>query len=208
MPGVNTCNQCGSWLCEACTVDIQGRLFCRTCLAELAAHGERTPVSAHTTAAPSKPVKRRISRFLLLLFSFPPGVNYMYLGLIKRGLAVLCGFFLLVYLINTTFVWQMSMVIGMSIFVLWVTCFFDSFSIRRRILAGEDVNDGIDVLQRNKHLIIGGLVLFAVVSMAGNIVGVLARFISGGIPILLVCLGLYVLFGRSSRKKDKDNTPD
>jgi hypothetical protein len=192
--GVNTCNQCGEWLCEDCTVEINGRIFCRGCLAQLAGPKDAPRDAARTAAKP-----KHISGVLLFLFSFVipvPGVNYMYMGLIKRGLTAMVGFFLLIYLLSVFNAWPFSLIFGLAIPVYWLTCMFDGYNIRRRINAGEavydDVEDILSFLKRNKNLIIGFIVVIVAISLISTVFAILSPIL----PILIVGLGLYVLFKR------------
>ena len=201
-PAFSTCNQCSDWICEECTVDIQGRLFCRGCLTKLAAPGS----APHPAMPVPMPGKRRISWGLLFMFSFlPPGVNYMYMGLIKRGLVALCGFFLLVYFIGVsnpplTFLFSLAM----PVFVL--TCIFDGFNIRRRINAGEIVGDNIDgainFLRRNKYV---GWIIFTLVGVTvlSSVLDVFFTLVRWLMPSIIIVFGLYLLL----RRKDPPTPP-
>ncbi|MCL1883616.1 MAG: hypothetical protein FWF81_07695 [Defluviitaleaceae bacterium] len=144
---------------------------------------------------------RHINGGLLFIFSFffPPGANYMYMGLIKRGLAAMCGFFLLIYLMIVVSGIPATALFALSLPVLWLTCFFDSFNIRRKINAGDLVEDGVsDIINgvlRNKPLAIGILVVAAMVFM-GTIAGFMAGILQRAVPLLLVLLALYIIFKR------------
>jgi hypothetical protein len=80
----------------------------------------------------------------------------MYLGLIKRGLAAMCAFFLLIYLAITAFALPLTLLFSLSIPVLWLTSLFDGFHTRRRINAGDppedNIRDILSALSRNKTL--------------------------------------------------------
>jgi len=91
----NTCGQCGDWLCEECTADVGGRIYCAACLQKYWAHEPEESVPEPAPYYPSRSERpRNVSFGLLFLFSFlPPGINYMYEGLIKRGLFILSSFF-------------------------------------------------------------------------------------------------------------------
>jgi len=142
---VNTCSKCGAWLCDGCSVEIDGRVICKTCIARELGN---THVPPHTTADPRAaaygyapaPVVPKVNGFLLFCFSMMPGANYMYMGLIKRGLCVMAAFFASIY--------ATAMIGGMPfafiIPILAVTSMFDGFRIRRLINEGKDVPDNID----------------------------------------------------------------
>ena len=193
-PAFNTCNQCGDWLCDGCTVDVQGRLFCRDCLTKLAAPGSASADVSHGG-------RRHISGGLLLLFSIPPippGVNYMFMGLIKRGLAAMCGFFLLIYFIGVSNM-PLRLMFSLALPIYILTCIFDSFDIRRRINAGEAVDDNIDgairFLRRNKYL--GWIIVLLIgLSVITSILQIFVSLVTWMMPGLIIILGLYLLFRR------------
>jgi hypothetical protein len=202
--GVNTCNQCGEWLCEECTIEINGRIFCRRCLAQLAKE-PGTPAPAPAAARPARMYAaapgRHISWGLLFFFSciIPvPGLNYMYEGLIKRGLAAMSTFFLLIYLTATFQMWPFSLIFGLSFPVFILTSIFDGFAIRRRINAGETVNDDIDdiivFVQRNKRLIFSFIGLIIILSLFSAVFSIFGGPIRALLPIIVVAFGLCVLF--------------
>ena len=175
------CAQCNTALCDECLVGYQGEAYCRSCI-----------------PAPSPIYKRRINWGLLFLFScfFPSGTNYMYMGLIKRGLAAMCGFFLLIFLTAVTG-GMLAAVLGMSIGIYYLTCIFDGFNIRRRILSGEVVADSVhDVLGTvlsNKKLvavIIAVIAVLVVIQLLGFIAGIISNFL----PIIVIGVGLYLIF--------------
>jgi len=166
-----------------------------------------TPGTPHTKEI-AMPGMRRISFGLLFLFTIPPfpsGVNYMYMGLIKRGLAALCGFFLLIYLIGVSS-GPLTVLFALAMPVYWLTIAFDGFSIRRRINAGEHVADSIDeavrFLKNNKYVV---WILLALVglSILGTVVGIIMRLVAWLLPVIVIALGLYVLF----KRKDPPSTP-
>ena len=191
----NTCNQCGTWLCDECTVDIQGRLFCRGCLDKLS--------SPHTSSCAPPKMPRRIDGALLCLLSIlPPGTNLMYMGLMKRGLVTMCGFFLLIFM-SATSGHPLGLIFGLSIPILILTSIFDGFNTRRRINAGEhvpdDIGDTLGGLFRNKTV---ATVVLAVLAIAflGNIIGLTISIISRFMPLLIIGLLLYLVLKRKDKK--------
>ena len=226
LTGVNTCNQCGDWLCEDCTVEINGRIFCRSCLSQMP--GASAPPKAETPHAAAYAVppgsKRFISWGVLFLFScvIPiPGLNYMYEGLIKRGLAAMAGFFLLIYAMIQFFimgVWQIGLLFALTLPVYMLTNIFDGFHIRRRVNAGEVVLDDIDdvlaFIKRYKGVFIAlAVVLLALPIVMPLVRGLMASFpIAGGmigrfLPVVVVLVGIRILFKkpRRSERKRQDN---
>jgi len=180
-------------------VDIQGRQLCRGCLGKLAAPPEGAPYPA---GAPVMPRGRHVSWGALFFFSlfFPTGVNYLYMGLIKRGLAALIGFFFLIYLIGVSNM-PLTLLLGLGLPIYILTCIFDGFSIRRRIVAGEAVADNIDevvtFLRRNKVVawIILAIIAF---SVFGTVVGMFIGLIRWLTPFLIIIGGIYLLIKRKN----------
>ena len=152
--------------------------------------------------------KNQINGGLLFFISFflPPGANYMLMGLIKRGLAAMCGFFLIIYMIVSASAVPVIVLLALSLPVYSLTCVFDGFNIRRRINAGEHVEDGIsdilDGILRNKKLM---LVIFVVIAInfAWRILGIglviISHLINFAIPLAIIALVVYMIM--KSKKK-------
>jgi len=197
----NTCNHCGSWLCNDCTVEVQGRLFCRPCLAVLAqSPGDHAPPPDYHGATHPR---RKVLWGLLFVFSFLPGANYMYMGLMKRGLAAMSGFFLIIFLLANAW-WPFNLLLGLAIPVYVLSSFFDGFNVRRRINAGEavrdDIGDALNSILANKTLRTIILVTLAVVLVV-SVLGFAISLISRLLPVLLIGLGIYIFVKRKPPSK-------
>jgi len=111
------------------------------------------------------PLRHRKSRLVTFVLSMLPGLNYMYLGLMKRGLFFMTLFFMLTFFVRETRVGALSF----TVFMLICFCLFDAFRIRRLLRDGFSVPDNIDDViafyKNNKKLvwILGAiLVVFSV----------------------------------------------
>jgi len=163
--------------------------------------------ACNTVSAPPHPAYSGRGRFIgggkmiLLSFFFPSGVNYMYMGLIKRGVTALAGFFLLLYLAITT-PGALSTIFVFGLITCYLTCIFDGFNIRRRINAGEHVLDDnseiVKNLLRNKPLMTVIAVILAV-SMLGSLFNFAITLITNIVPLLIIILGVYLIL--KHRKK-------
>ena len=194
----NTCNYCGNWICDDCVVDVQGRIFCRPCLSGLSQQSHTTDTTDH----PEPPVHygSKVSWGLLFFFSlcFPPGANYMYMGLMKRGLAAMCGFFLLIFVaISSGF--PLQLLLWLSVPVFYISSFFDGFNLRRRINAGEvvrdDIGDALNSIISNRFLRVLFLVVIASILIV-TVLGFAATLISRLFVPLLVIFVLVVILKR------------
>ena len=122
----------------------------------------------------------------------------MYMGLIKRGLAVMSGFFLIIFLLSNSS-GSLALIFAFSIPIYVVASFFDGFNIRRRINRGEtvrdDVGEALHGLLNNKtmrNIILVALVIILVVT----VLNVVSAILSHAIPILLIGLIVFVLVKR------------
>lgn len=133
------------------------------------------------------------------MFSILPGANYMYMGLMRRGLATLCGFFLIIFMLSGAF-FPINLLLGLSIPILYVGTTFDAFNIRRRINAGEVVPDDVGAVIRyilaNKNMRTIILV-FLVVVLALNVLNVAMAIIGRVLPVAIIALGCYLLVKRN-----------
>jgi len=142
------------------------------------------------------PKRMHISSGLLLLFSLlPPGANYLYMGLIKRGVTTMIGFFTLVFLVaSTTGPFQLLLIFAKIIYTLSVI--FDGFNIRRRINYGEDVQDGVHdiirVIFSNKKLT-SIIVLVVLVLLVIHVIGIVASAINTIGAFIIIAVALWVL---------------
>lgn len=198
----NTCYKCGSWLCDDCVVDAGGRILCRSC-----AEGR--------SARPAAPAHRTNGFFYFLLSCTVPGANFMYLGMMKRGLFLMSSFFLTISLIAMFGIWQLSFVIG----IMWVASFFDGYAKRRRVNAGEYIPDSVEdimsVVRRYKYHIIfvlGGLAALNVLSdLYRNLryqVWLLDR-VPAIIPVvclIIVIYGIYMVGKSRGKRRDSDGS--
>jgi len=173
-------------------------MFCRPCLATLS-HDH----SAEHAPPPAASGHSKVSLGVLFFFSFLPGANYMYMGLMKRGLATMTGFFLLFFLISQTSM-PLTLVMIFGLTVLYFASFFDGFNVRRRLNAGEPVRDDIGELLNsilaNKFLRTLFLVVIAVmiiISVLQITVAVIGRLLP---LIIIVVVAFIILKGRPPAK--------
>jgi len=195
--GVNTCNQCGSWLCERCSFERGGRIFCPSCSSEQGA--EIAGAGPHYVHAPGS--KRYVSWGLLFLFSVViplPGLNYMYMGLIKRGLMAMSVFFGLIFM-TTQLSGGLGRIFAFAIPILILACIFDGFNLRRRINLGEVIDDSLDEvvnsIRRNRRVVVSLLLLLIVV----HVVVSMLPFLMNILPIVLVIWAVLTFFSKPKK---------
>lgn len=210
---VNTCGHCGDWLCEVCTADVGGRVYCASCLQKHWIGHDAPPKAPPVYRPPLHESRKRVSGGLLLFFSFfPPGINYMYVGLMKRGLFFLSAFSLSIYLAATI---DGLIFGGLILPIMWITCIFDAFRIRGRINDGENVPDSVDDVLGFVKKYRGIIALLFVIILGLNLLGSLNRaffsfphyysiahiFNRKLLPVLVFFGGLYLIVSSGKRVK-------
>jgi len=203
---LQNCPQCGRDFCAECLVDLNGSRLCKTCVAQLAERGRHYEHDHRYHYKPHKYArKERSSKFLLFILSALPGLGYMYLGLIKRGIFAMMMFFLTIYLST------MFGMMGFLIPVVFFATFFDGFRILRQQREGEHVVDGIeDITAFFRGRKVGVIVIGSVAAIL--LINVLSsamryseyRFYSGArnlVPLVLIGLGAYFLFFRREKRR-------
>lgn len=164
-PAGNTCCICGEWLCDECAIELNGRIFCKSCVSKRmdtaapSAEESRTYETPHPSVKEPKRTKRPISSFFLFVCATIPGCGQMYLGLLKRGMLFMVAFYSMIYLTA-----QFDGVLGVFIPIFWFVSFFDAFNQKNKIVSGETVKDDIDDLKsfaiEHRTIIIGLVVIF------------------------------------------------
>jgi len=119
----------------------------------------------------------------------------MYMGLMKRGLAAMCGFFLLIYVaIGASF--PLALLLWLSVPVFYISSIFDGFNVRRRINAGEvvrdDIGDALNGIISNKFLRTLVLAVVAIVILVSILDFAVTVITAVFVPLVIVFV-LYIL---------------
>jgi len=89
------------------------------------------------------------SSFLTFMSSLVPGLGYMYLGLMKKGIQAMVIFFLINPLFSFIGLGWLADIIQIP---LWFYLFFDTFNIAHKLDRGEFVNDSDFIFIQYHHL--------------------------------------------------------
>jgi hypothetical protein len=230
--GGNTCSKCGAWLCDDCRLDVDNRIVCKNCVAEaLRAGPAPIPAPAPLPAAyhtEYRPPRRKISGFLVFVFSCLPGANFMYMGLMKRGLVTMSTFFLLCFLTSVldTLDWMLPggmILTAGAMALLWFASFFDGFHKRRQLNDGihvpDDVEGYLGFLSRYKKPILAVAITVVVLSalqgasqmfsyMDGHFLRPMFKRYGGYVPVLAIIVGGSLLAHHFARRKRPPATRD
>ncbi|MCL2620985.1 MAG: hypothetical protein FWD97_08655 [Defluviitaleaceae bacterium] len=134
---------------------------------------------------------RKPSRFLLFILSgCVPGLGHMYLGMIRRGLFYMAGIALLVFLtvqLAISGLGIFTVFTGFGLLALYTVSFFESFIIRRDIVAGKEVADTIPSFVTDKRFLIAiGAVLG--LTVLASIISVVPWFIWVAAGVVVIAL--------------------
>lgn len=150
-----------------------------------------------------------------------PGVGYMYLGLIKKGVQTLALFLMVDYFLPLLGIGFLENII---LIPFWCYTFFDTYNIAAKLNRGEQVNDTDYIFEKTNWLasnttsVSGDRSFFIILAWALIVVGILAiinklmgnnyyyRLIMSCIniyffPTLLIVGGIFLLVRENKRTK-------
>ncbi|MBZ9607358.1 hypothetical protein G9F73_005910 [Clostridium estertheticum] len=163
--------------------------------------------------------------FLTFMSALVPGLGYMYLGLMKKGIQAMVIFFMVEPLFRFIGLGRLTSVIQIP---LWFYLLFDTFNIAHKLDRGENVcdsdfifsnyhnfnkkenlnNDTIESMKNKSGLIVGcALVIIGALSIINKLFGsnVIYDFIKQSIgiyfvPVLFIFVGVYLLVKPHQKK--------
>ena len=171
------------------------------------------------------------SRFFTFIFSFLPGAGEMYLGMMKKGTAIMTAFFAVIFMTLILYMEELSVILP----VIWCYSFFDTIHMKKYSPEGRIEKDtefgnslkellgrdwGVLVTKRNTIFGIGFIFLGLYLLFENFIVPLIYRFceyvnsyviydIVSNIPslvvaFLIILLGIQLLKGGKVKEEVKD----
>lgn len=154
--------------------------------------------------------------FLTFITALIPGVGYMYLGLIKKGVQILALFLLIEPVLRLLGIGFLSFIVRLPI---WFYTFFDTFRVARKMDRGEIVEDSEFIYKKYENgtvsaqydfnkmgknlwvtiawalIILGSIAILDKVFRPYEIYSLIKNYISNLLlPVILVLAGVYMLF--------------
>nr|WP_317357489.1 hypothetical protein [uncultured Tyzzerella sp.] len=134
LKATNTCCVCGSWICENCVLEIEGRIYCKECLKNKIRNEKHSDYYKSYSSTSSYTDRRTYkSGFVTFILSFLPGMSQVYLGYTKRGF-ILFSFFLIGAYIDA-----FSALVALT----YVFSLFDAFRLKGNLERGIYQEDSI-----------------------------------------------------------------
>ncbi|MGO9087302.1 MAG: LiaI-LiaF-like domain-containing protein [Candidatus Sulfotelmatobacter sp.] len=154
------CRTCGKPLCNNCTRDVRGVIYCESCLASrmegaAPAAGFVPPTQTvyppigSASAAPRQPLNTGPNPAVagILAGFFPIGVGAVYTGQYAKGLAHLVVTVLLILGVSSNLPWYVVTILGISLGFFYVYQIIDSVRSARAIQMGEPAPDPFGLAQ-------------------------------------------------------------
>jgi Domain of unknown function (DUF5668)/B-box zinc finger len=153
------CRTCGKPLCQNCTRDVRGVIYCESCIAarlegSAPAAGLVPPAQAvyppvGTVSGPRPPVATGPNPAVagILAGFFPIGVGAVYTGQYAKGLAHLVIMVLLIIGVGSNLPWYVITVLGIAIGFFYVYQIIDSVRSAKAIQVGEPAPDPFGLAQ-------------------------------------------------------------
>lgn len=187
------CSTCHAPVCDECSVSLKGLNYCKACLEN------RVGASQHL-------VQNVRSAFLTFLLSLIPGVGYMYLGLMNRGLQTMIIFFGTIFLAEMT---NIDPLVPLVLPVLIFYSVFDTLQLLRK-MQHQPVEDRplIDLGGRSnwQNYLGYGLVGLGLLALVNNFVpylfnyDIMRRLVS---PLFIIAIGGLILYKNLRKEGSK-----
>jgi hypothetical protein len=189
------CVLCQCPICGECSIELNGKHYCRRCLEQRVVAGARG-------------VNTKRGAFAVLILSLIPGGGYMYLGLMNRGLQALIIFFGSIFLASVA---NFGALCGLVAPILMLYSIFDSLQLAALMNEGLFIRDQpyLDIGNPNWQNILGYiliglgiLALFYAIRPYAYIVQRLAP------PLIIIAIGAYILYRSLKRSAGRRNPDD
>lgn len=199
---INNCGFCNKGFCNDCLIELGGNYFCKNCLA--AKSGIKISDNDNHEQEVKTVISEKKSKLWAFLFSLVPGVGYLYLGLMTRGLHTMILFFGSIFIASFIgFDQLMALVVPVVVFY----SVFDTQQIVKNLNEGMEVEDkqlfDIKKIPFNQSWIGYTLIFIGVMALLNNVLpfyyplfNVVQRVLP---PVLIIGLGVMILY-RNTRK--------
>lgn len=153
------CDRCRMPICETCATEVRGNKVCVSCI-------------EHAVYAESDRVQRVgfFNKVIFFIFACMPGAAHMQMGLFKRGMQLMLTFIGGIVLISYS---NIESFIPLVVVPTWFFSFFDAYNFRKKILAGERVEDveayNYQFIINNKKILGVALVIFGFIGFLNAI---------------------------------------
>ena len=188
------CRQCGKALCPACARDVQGALYCESCLAGIVSSPQTlplnsTPANSTGTGHPGT----------ALALGFIPGLGAVYNGEYVKALIQVAIFGGIIAVLSTDIPGGMDAFLGIALGCFYCYMPIDAYRVAKARRQGEPSPP--DLLEGEGKRPIGAIVLIALgaLFLLANFHVLERDWFSKAWPAGLVLLGIWILMDRMRR---------
>ncbi len=183
------CRQCGKPLCPACTRDVQGALYCESCLASIVSSPQAAPATATGSAHPGT----------ALALGFIPGLGAVYNGEYVKALIHVAIFGGIIAVLNTDLPVGMQAFLGITLGCFY--CYMPIEAYRTAKARHSGLPQAPDLLESEGRRPIGAMVLIGlgVLFLLANFHVLDRDWFAKAWPAGLILLGVWILIDRMRR---------
>ncbi len=182
------CRNCGKAMCQECTHDVRGVLYCEPCLANLVAH-------------PQPPVQTSSSPVAALFLGFVPGLGAVYNGEYTKALIHIVVFIAIIAGLNSDLGDAGDTVLGLSLAGFIVYMAIDAHRTAKAKVLGQAPPSSVEAWGKDKPIgplvLIGLGVIFLLNQFGFFSFHVVFRFW----PVFLIGAGVLMLLNRMKRSE-------
>ncbi|MDR3721265.1 MAG: B-box zinc finger protein [Candidatus Acidoferrales bacterium] len=183
------CRQCGKPLCPACTRDVQGALYCESCLASIVSSPQAAPAGTTVGTHPGT----------ALALGFIPGLGAVYNGEYVKALIHVLAFGGMVGAQTADLPVALHVILGIGLGCFYFYMPIEAYRTAKAHRSGEPQRP--DILESEGRKPIGAIVLIAlgVLFLLANFHVLDRDWFSKVWPAGLILLGVWILFDRMRR---------
>lgn len=194
---IKNCGFCNKGFCKDCLIELGDNYFCKSCLAEKS--GINISDNVNHEQKVKTVVSEKKSKLWAFLFSLVPGVGYLYLGLMTRGLHTMILFFGSIFVASFIgFDQLMALVVPVVVFY----SVFDTQQLVKNLNEGMEVEDkqlfDIKKIPFNQSWIGYTLIFIGIMALLNNVLPfyypvfhAVQRILP---PVLIIGLGVLILY--------------
>lgn len=155
------CDKCKMPICEECATEIRGNKVCISCIDQsLYAEADRVERIGF------------FNKLMFLIFACIPGAAHMQMGLFKRGMQLMFTFIGSIVLLTYA---NIDSFIPLIIIPTWFFSLFDAYSTRKKLFAGEIIEDteayNYQFIIHNKKILGSAMLILGCIGVLNALVG-------------------------------------
>jgi len=184
---VGYCRQCGKPLCQSCTRDVRGALYCESCLASIVA-APQAPAARPSSGSPNPGTA--------LALGFIPGLGAVYNGEYIKGLIHVLIFGGIIAAFGMDLPWEVNTILAIALGCFYFYMPIEAHRVAKAKRGGEPEPKDLMVGEGNKP--IGAIVLIAlgVLFLLANFHLLWRDWFAKGWPLALIAIGIWIMTDR------------